>query len=55
MDTFDLKREQLKLANKILLNDNFTKITKVAGVTTACKDNKIIASVVLCEFPLKFF
>lgn len=55
MDVVELKREQLKLAPKISLNDGFSKIKSVGGVECIQIGNKLLASVVVCEFPsLKF-
>lgn len=52
MDSFDLLKEQQKLAPRIQLNDGFTSIKKVAGIDTLAIDkNKLIACVVVCEFP----
>jgi len=51
MDTFELKREQLKLAKKIELRDGFEKVKLIAGADCYPQDNKIVASVVVCEFP----
>jgi len=35
----------------ILLNDGFSTVKTVAGIEAVVKDNDLIASVVLCEFP----
>ena len=51
MDTFELKKEQLKLAPKIELRDNFSKVKTIAGVDCIPIDNKLLACVVLCELP----
>lgn len=51
MDLFNLKREQLRLASKIHLNDNFSKIKTIGGVDCLVMDDKLIACVVVCEFP----
>ena len=51
MDIFELKKEQLKLAPKIVLNDGFSKIKTIAGVDCCPFENKLIACVVICEYP----
>jgi deoxyribonuclease V len=51
METFELKKEQLKLAKKIELKDNFDKIKSIAGIECTVVNNKLLACVVLCEFP----
>jgi len=52
MDTFELKREQQRLASRILLNDGFTSVKKIAGIDTfAVSKNELIANVIVCEFP----
>lgn len=55
MDVIELKREQLKLAPKISLNDGFNKIKTLGGAECVQMGSKLLASVVVCEFPsLKF-
>lgn len=51
MDTFELKREQSRLARKIVLNDLFSKVKTVGGADCVISENKIIAVVVVCKFP----
>lgn len=52
MDTFELRREQLRLAPKIILRDGFDKIKTIAGIDTLPIDkNKLLACVVVCEYP----
>ena len=51
MDTIELKKEQLKLARRINLQDGFTKIKTIGGVECLAVDNKLVAAVVVCEFP----
>lgn len=51
LDTFELKREQSKLARKIQLQDGFDKVKTIAGVDCIAKENTITAAVVVCEFP----
>lgn len=51
MDTFELRREQLKLAPKIMLSDSFTEIKTMGGAVCQQLGNKLLACVVVCEFP----
>ena len=51
MDNYELKKEQLRLAPKIILKDNFEKINKVAGIYAAQYNKQIKAFVIVCEFP----
>ncbi len=51
MDTFELRREQLRLAPKIVLRDEFEEIKTIAGIDTQIVGNKLLACVVVCEFP----
>ena len=51
MDTTELKREQHKLAPRIILRDNFTRINTVGGADWALLDDKLIACIIVCEFP----
>ena len=51
MDTFELKKEQLKLASKVELRDDFTTLGTIGGAECLAVGNKILASVVVCEFP----
>ncbi len=45
-----LKEEQKKLAKKLVIKDQFDKIETVAGVDQAFIDNKIISSIVVCNY-----
>ncbi|MBR9683790.1 endonuclease V [Candidatus Woesearchaeota archaeon] len=55
MDLYELKKEQYKLAPKVILKDNFNRIKTIGGVDCVQYQNKLIACVVVCEFPsLKF-
>ena len=55
MDLFELKKEQLKLAPKIVLRDSFTTVKTIAGMVCQQAGNKLLACVVVCEYPsLKF-
>jgi len=51
MDLFELKREQSKFAKRVELQDNFSKIKTIGGVDCAQLKNKLVASVVVCEYP----
>lgn len=51
MELKELKKEQRKLAEKVILKEDFTKIKTIGGVDCAQTKNKIIACVVVCEFP----
>ena len=51
MDLFELKREQRRFAEKVELQDNFSKIKTIGGVDCAQIKNKLVASVVVCEYP----
>ncbi len=51
MDLAELKREQFKLAPKVVLRDSFTSIKTIAGTNCIPIGNKLLAGVVVCEFP----
>jgi len=51
MEIFELKKEQTKLAGRIILRDGFDKVRIIAGAECIAVGNKILASVVVCEFP----
>jgi deoxyribonuclease V len=51
MDLFELKKEQARLAHKIVLRDSFDKIKTIAGVECFSRGNKLLASIVVCNFP----
>ncbi len=51
MDLVELKKEQLKLAAKIVLRDSFTTLKTIGGIDCVSSGNELIASVVVCEFP----
>ncbi len=51
MDTFELKKEQQRLAEKVEVRDRISRIKTIGGVTCVVKDNSLIASVVVCEYP----
>ena len=53
MDNFnveELKKEQIKLAKKVISKDEFDKIEKVAGFGRAFAGNKIILTMVVFDF-----
>jgi len=45
-----LKEEQKKLAKKLIIKDQFDKIETVAGADQAFIENKIISSIVICNY-----
>ena len=49
MDLFELKKEQLKLAPKVVLRDGFSTLKTIAGVDCVAAGEKILASVVVCD------
>jgi len=51
MDLVELKKEQLKLAAKIVLRDSFTSLKTIGGIDCVAQGNELIATVVVCEFP----
>ena len=51
LDTFELKREQLRLAKKVILRDDFNRIKTIGGINCAVVGDKILAYVVVCKFP----
>lgn len=51
MDTFELKKEQYRLAQKVVVNDDFPSIKTVGGAECVASGNNILAIVVVCEFP----
>lgn len=51
MDLIELKREQAKLAPKIVLKDGFTAIKTIGGAACAAIGQKLLAAVVVCEYP----
>jgi len=46
----ELKKEQLKLAKKVITADGFEKITTIAGADQAYVGNKVISSIVVCDY-----
>ncbi len=51
MNIPELKREQLKLAGKIELRDTTHKIRTLGGIACRPVQDKLLASLVVCEFP----
>ncbi len=51
MDLYELKKEQYRLAQKVILKDGFTKIKTIGGVDCAQTRDKVVACAVVCEFP----
>ncbi len=51
MDFIELKKEQLKLAAKVLLKDDSSRIKTIGGIDCTSRGNELIACVVVCEFP----
>jgi len=51
MDFEELKKEQLKLAQKIVLRDDFTTVKTVGGAECVQHGDEIVACVVVCEYP----
>ncbi len=51
-DLEKLKEEQLKLAKKVILKDDFDSISTVAGVDSIFIDKTVISSIVICGYPI---
>ena len=51
MDLIELKKEQLKLAAKIVLRDSSPTLKTIGGIDCVAQGNELIAAVVVCEFP----
>ncbi len=51
MDFFELEREQLRLAQKVQLQDGFSTVKTIGGVACCVKGKDLMACVVVCEFP----
>ena len=49
-DVRKLKEEQLKLAKKVVIKDEFDEIKLIGGVDQAFKDNEIISAAVVCDY-----
>lgn len=51
MDTFELKKEQKRLAEKVVLKDDPVKVKTIGGTECLATGNKLLACVVVCEYP----
>lgn len=51
MDTLELKKEQRKLAARVVLNDNFARINTLGAAACIPFGNKLLACVVVCNYP----
>ena len=51
MDLFELKKEQLRLASKVIIRDGFDKIKTIGGVDCVQVGNNILTCVIVCEYP----
>lgn len=51
MDLLELKREQAKLSYRISLEDSFQEINTIGAAECQVIGNKLLATVVVCEFP----
>ena len=51
MDLHKLKLEQKRLARKVSLKDSFTTVKTIGAAACSVYKNKLIASVIVCDFP----
>lgn len=51
MDLLELKREQAKLSHRISLRDTFSDIKTIGAAECQQLGDKLLATVVICEFP----
>lgn len=51
MDSYELKKEQLKLAPKVVLNDNLARIKTIGAAECMQVKDKLLACVIVCQFP----
>ncbi|HLD01161.1 MAG TPA: endonuclease V [Candidatus Nanoarchaeia archaeon] len=51
MDLSELKKEQVKLASRISLQDGFSSISTIGGAACVQVGDKLAGAVVVCEFP----
>ena len=51
MDIIELKKEQLKLAPKVVLRDSFTTLKMVGAAACHPFGSKLVAAVIVCEYP----
>jgi len=50
IDFNELKKEQIKLAEKVITTDNFEKITSIAGADQFYAGNKVISAIAVCDY-----
>ena len=50
IDLSKLKKEQLKLAKKVITTDGFEKINTIAGADQAYVGDKVISAIVVCDY-----
>ena len=53
IDFNELKKEQIKLARKVIITNGFEKIKTIAGADQAYVNNKIISAIVVLIHPLQ--
>lgn len=51
MDTFDLEKEQERLAKRVELRDGFSTLSTIGGADFFPLDDKLVACVTVCSFP----
>jgi len=51
MDLTELKKEQYRLAKRVVLEDGFNELRTIGGVECVVSEDKLLASVVVCEYP----
>ena len=51
MDLFELKKEQYKLAQRVVLRDYLSSVKTIGGTACVELNGKIAGFVVVCEFP----
>ena len=50
VDVNKLKKEQLKLAKKVITTDSIEKITTIAGADQSYVGNKVISAIAVCDY-----
>ena len=50
MDIRKLEEEQIKLAKKVIVKDDFEKTERIAGVDQAFADGNVISGIVVCSY-----
>lgn len=53
MKSDELKQEQLRLSQKIILKDNFKKIQTYGGIDQVYQDHEVISCIVVCDKNMK--